>query len=134
MKVEPYLFFGGRCDEALDFYKKALRTEVIALMRFKEGPDQSRLPPGWGEKVMHAAFKVGDTTVMASDGHQEGKLDFQGFGLTIQVTTEPEAERLFAALSEGGQVRQPLTKTFFSPKFGMVADRFGVLWMVIVSA
>ena len=133
MKVEPYLFFYGRCDEAINFYKKALHAEVTAVMRFKEGPDQSGLPSGWGEKVMHAAFKVGDTTVMASDGHTgEAKLNFQGFALTIQVTSEAEAERFFKALSEGGQVRQPLSKTFFSPKFGMVTDRFGILWMVIV--
>lgn len=133
MKVEPYLFFYGRCDEAIEFYKNALRAEVTAVMRFKEAPDQSMVAPGWGEKVMHAAFKVGDTTVMASDGHTgEGKLNFQGFGLTLQVTSEAEAERLFKALSEGGQVRQPLSKTFFSAKFGMVTDRFGVLWMVIV--
>jgi PhnB protein len=133
MKVEPYLFFYGRCDEAIEFYTKALRAEVTSLMRFKEAPDQSMVAPGWGEKVMHTAFKVGDTTVMASDGHTaEGKLNFQGFALTIQVASEAEADRFFKALSEGGHVRQPLSKTFFSAKFGMVTDRFGVLWMVIV--
>jgi PhnB protein len=133
MKVEPYLFFYGRCDEAIEFYTKALRAEVTSLMRFKEAPDQSMVAPGWGEKVMHAAFKVGDTTVMASDGHTaEGKLNFQGFALTIQVASEAEADRFFKALSEGGHVRQPLSKTFFSAKFGMVTDRFGVLWMVII--
>jgi PhnB protein len=102
-------------------------------MRFKEGPDQGGLPAGWGEKVMHAAFKVGDTTIMASDGHgRERNLNFQGFALTLQVKTEAEADRLFHALSDGGQVQMPLAKTFFSAKFGMVTDRFGVLWMVIV--
>src|SRR5215510_8905339 len=117
MKVEPYLFFYGRCDEAIEFYQKALRAEVTSLMRFKEGPDQSMVPSGWGEKVMHAAFKVGDTTIMASDGHRaDAKLNFEGFALTLQVTTEADAERLFKALSENGQVRQPLTKTFFSAK------------------
>ena len=132
MLVQPYLFLDGRCEEALDFYRKTLGANVEMMMRFKESPDQSHIPPNGGDKIMHASFRIGDSTVMASDGHCLGKPTFQGFGLSLIARDEAEAERVFAALSEGGQVQQPLTKTFFSPRFGMVADRFGVTWMVIV--
>jgi PhnB protein len=135
MLVQPYLFFDGRCEEALDFYRRALGAEVTMLMRFKEAPEQpppGAVPPGSENKVMHAAFRIGETTVMASDGHCQQKASFQGFSLSISVNDEATADRLFAALADGGQVRMPLGKTFFSPKFGMVADRFGVGWMVIV--
>ena len=132
--VQPYLFFDGRCEEALEFYRKALDAEVTALIRFKESPDPSMCMPGINQnKVMHANFRVGETQVMASDGRCEGKLNFQGFALSLSVPTEAEAARRFAALADGGQVQMPLTKTFFSPRFGMVADRFGVSWMVIVA-
>jgi PhnB protein len=136
MPVQPYLFFDGRCEEAIDFYKKALGSKVEMLMRFKEAPEQSSDPsacaPGNADKVMHAAFKVGDSTILASDGHCTGHPEFKGFSLTISAKSETEADKLFGALSDGGQVQMPLTKTFFSPRFGMVADKFGVGWMVIV--
>ena len=131
--IEPYLFFDGRCDEALDFYKKALGAEVTMLMRFKESPDQSHVPPGAGDKVMHASFRIGGTQVMASDGNAQGKPSFQGFALSLAVPTEADADKRFSALAEGGQVQLPLSQTFFAPRFGMVADRFGVNWMVIVA-
>ena len=131
--IEPYLFFDGRCDEALDFYKKALDAEVTMLMRFKESPDQAHVPPGGGDKVMHASFKIGNTQVMASDGNNQGKPSFQGFALSLAVPNESEADKRFTSLAEGGQVQLPLTQTFFAPRFGMVADRFGVNWMVIVT-
>jgi PhnB protein len=135
MKVEPYLFFDGRCEEALDFYKKALRAEVTSLMRFKDSPDPTMVHGGQdGNKVLHAVFKVGETAIMASDGRNQGKPVFQGFGLSISVANEAEAEKTFKALSDGGRVEMPLTKTFFSPRFGMVFDRFGVCWMVIAAA
>ena len=131
--LQPYLFFDGRCDEALEFYRKAIGIEVTALMRFKDSPEPSMACPGVSpDKVMHASFRFGDTTVMASDGRCTGKPSFQGFSLSLSVPTEAEADNLFAALASGGQVQAPLTKTFFSKKFGMVADRFGVGWMVIV--
>jgi PhnB protein len=131
--LQPYLFFDGRCDEALEFYRKAIGVEVTALMRFKDSPEPSMACPGVSpDKVMHASFRFGDTTVMASDGRCTGKPSFQGFSLSLSVPTEAEADKLFAALASGGQVQAPLTKTFFSKKFGMVADRFGVGWMVIV--
>ena len=132
MQVQPYLFFDGRCDEALAFYQKVLGAKVEMLMRFKESPDPASCPAGAGEKVMHSAFKIGDATVMASDGYCGGNPSFQGFALSVDARNGAEAERLFAALSEGGQVQMPLARTFFSPSFGMVADRFGVSWMVIV--
>ena len=132
-QVQPYLFFDGRCDEALEFYRRALGAEVTMLMRFKESPDREMVTPGTEDKVMHCSFQVGDAMVMASDGRCEGRPAFQGFALSIAVPTEAEAERRFAALADGGQVQMPLGKTFFSPRFGMVADRFGVGWMVIVT-
>jgi PhnB protein len=131
MQVQPYLFFDGRCEEALDFYKRALGAEVTMLMRFKESPHPEMSPPGAGEKVMHCSFRVGDTAVMASDGQCHGKPSFQGMSLSLAVPSAAEAERLFAALSAGGQTQMPMNKTFFAERFGMVADRFGVSWMVV---
>jgi PhnB protein len=133
MYVQPYLFFEGRCDEALDFYQKTLGAKVDMLMRFKEAPDQSNVSPDSREKVMHCAFKVGDTQVLASDGHCGGKPGFQGFGLVLNAKDDAEAERLFADLGNGGQVQMPMSETFFATRFGMVADKFGVGWMIIRS-
>jgi PhnB protein len=132
MNVQPYLFFDGKCEEALDFYKQTVGAEPKMLMRFKNAPDQSMITPGAEEKVMHAQVQIGDTTVLMSDGRCLGKPNFQGFALTINATSEAEADKLFGALSEGGQVTMPLAKTFFSPRFGMLTDKFGVGWMVIV--
>lgn len=137
MKVKPYLFFDGRCEEALEFYRRVLGAEVTMMMRFKdspEPPDPAMVPPGTEDKVMHANLRVGDTEVMASDGQCHGSPSFQGFSLTLEVADEAEAERLFAALGDGGQVQMPLTKTFFAKQFGMVADHFGVSWMVYAPA
>ena len=131
--IQPYLFFDGRCDEALEFYRRALGAEVTMLARFKDSPEPTMCPPGAGEKVMHASFRIGETTVLASDGRCEGRPSFQGFALSLTVATETEAERLFASVADGGQVQMPLTKTFFSPRFGMAADRFGVSWMILVA-
>ena len=131
--VQPYLFFGGRCDEALEFYCNALGAEVQMLTRFKESPEpQPELPECFEDKVMQASIRIGDTTVMASDGRCDGEAIFEGFSLSIAVENEAEAERVFAALSEGGLVTMPLDKAFWTPKFGMLTDRFGVGWMVSV--
>jgi PhnB protein len=135
MPIEPYLFYNGRCEEAIEFYKKALGAEVVLLMRYKESPEAAppgRLPGGWDNKIMHTTLRIGNATVMASDGCSEGS-NFQGFSLSLSVPNEAEAERAFIALSDGGQVRMPLARTFWSPCFGMVADRFGVGWMVSVA-
>ena len=132
--VQPYLFFDGKCEEALEFYKSAIGAEVEMMMRFKENPEPGQMPPNSGDKVMHAAFRVGDTQILASDGYCGGKPSFQGFGLTLGAKDDAEAEKLFAAVGKGGQVQQPLTKTFFASKFGMVADKFGIMWMVIAEA
>ncbi len=139
MTVQPYLFFDGKCEEALEFYKGAIGAKVEMLMRFSENPDKPDLghmnmPPGSGNKVMHCAFKVGDSQVLASDGHCAGKPSFQGFGLTLGAKSDAEAEKLFAAVGQGGQVMMPLGKTFYASKFGMVTDRFGILWMVITES
>lgn len=137
MQIQPYLFFDGRCEEAVNFYGSALGAEVTMLMRFKDSPEPQQsgmCPPGSGDKVMHASFRIGDTTVMASDGRCLGQPSFQGFALSLTAADETEAERLFASLSDGGQVQMPLAKTFFASCFGMVADRFGVSWMIIVAS
>jgi PhnB protein len=131
MQVQPYLMFDGRCEEALDFYKKAVGAEVRNLMRWKDNPD-----PGCNvadkNKVMHADIRIGEATVLASDGNAEGKPEFKGFALTLSAKTAAEADKLFGALSDGGKVQMPMMKTFFSERFGMLADKFGVGWMVIV--
>jgi len=135
MELQPYLFFDGRCEEALNFYQRALGAEVEMMMRIKDSPEPPQPgvhPPGSENKILHASFRVGDTVLMASDGRCEGKPVFKGFSLSLQVPTETEANRLFKALADGGQVQMPLTRTFFSPGFGMVADRFGVNWMLMI--
>src|SRR5712692_7015019 len=137
MQVQPYLFFDGRCEEAVEFYKKVLGAEVTMLMRFKdcpEPPEPGLVAPGAGDKVMHMSFRIGETTVLASDGRCQGQPSFQGFALSLTVPDAAAAERFFAALAEGGQVQMPLAQTFFSPRFGMVADRFGVAWMIYVAS
>jgi PhnB protein len=133
MQIQPYLNFDGRCEEAINFYKKALGAELTGLMRYSETPDApppGMVAPGSENKVCHAAFRIGESTVMASDGGCRGKSDFQGITLNLSVASEAEADRAFAALAEGGKVTMPLMKTFFSPRFGMLVDRFGVSWMI----
>ncbi len=135
MNLQPYLYFDGRCEEAIDFYRKALGATDVMMMRLKESPEPPQpgmVPPGSENKILHSSFRIGDLTLMASDGRCGGRPVFQGISLSISVPTEAEADRVFAALGEGGLVQMPLTRTFFSPRFGMVADRFGVSWMVLV--
>lgn len=134
MLIQPYLFFEGRCEEALQFYQSALGAEVTALMRYGESPEEpppGAIPPGSENKVMHACFRVGDATVMASDGGCSGSPTFQGVSLSLTAPDVATAERLFQALSDGGQVHMPFGETFFAKGFGMAADKFGVAWMVI---
>jgi len=136
MLAQPYLFFDGKCEEAVEFYRRALGAEVEMLMRFRDSPEPAQpgmVPPGAEDKVMHAALRIGDTMVLGSDGRCLGQPDFRGFALSLTAADDAEADRLFAALAEGGQVQMPLSKTFFSSRFGMVADRFGVSWMVYVA-
>ena len=131
MQVQPYLIFQGRCEEALEFYRRALGAEVEMMMRFKDSPEKmpGAQPPG--DKVMHACMRVGDTQIMASDGECTGSAQFGGFSLTLNAKDETDAKRKFAALAEGGTVHMPLSETFFARSFGMLADRFGVSWMVL---
>jgi PhnB protein len=135
MPVTPYLMFDGRCEEAINFYKKALGAEVAMMMRFKESPEKpppDMVPPGSDNKIMHACMRINGAELMASDGCARGQPKFEGFSLSVNAKDEAEADRMFAALADGGQVRMPLGKTFFAKRFGMVADRFGVGWMVLV--
>jgi len=132
MTIQPYLMFNGRCEEAIEFYRKALGAEVQMMLRFNQAPDQNMTPPGAGEKIMHAALNIGDGQVLMSDGMCSGQQGFEGFSLSFSVKHEDEADRRFNALADGGQVRMPLSKTFFSPRFGAVADKFGVGWLIYV--
>ena len=134
MSVQPYLFFNGCCEEAIAFYQRALGAELMMLLRFKQAPDQSMVQPGNGEKIMHARLRIGGSIILLSDGMCSGVRQFDGFSLSLTVADAEEADRRFNALADGGQVRMPLDKTFFSPRFGMVADKFGVGWMVYVEA
>jgi PhnB protein len=133
MQLQPYLFFDGRCEEAIEFYRSKLGAEVEMLMRFNDSPEPHQHPPGSDNKIMHASVRIGDTTVLASDGRCLGQPNFQGFALSLTAADDAEANRLFTALGEGGQVQMPLGKTFFSSNFGMIADCFGVSWMVYVA-
>jgi PhnB protein len=135
--IEPYLFFDGRCEEATEFYRAAIGAEVLMQLRFKDSPEPAQpgmLPPGSENKIMHSTLRVGESTFHASDGQCQGGASFEGFSLSLTVPDEAEADRVFAALSEGGKVVMPLGKTFWSPKFGMLTDRFGVGWMIAVAS
>lgn len=135
MKIQPYLFFQGRCDEALDFYKAVFDAEVTLLMRYSECPEAPPmpLPPAWEDKVMHAELRIGDTSLMASDGCGSEAPRFEGFSLSVEMPDAEAAKRAFDALAQGGNVQMSLGKTFFAPCFGMLTDRFGMGWMLIVS-
>jgi PhnB protein len=137
MQVQPYLFFEGRCEEALAFYGRTLGAQIDMLMRFRdipEPPPPDAVPMGCDDKVMHASFRIGETVLMASDGGCSGQPGFSGITLSLGVAEVAEAERLFAALGDGGEVQMPLGETFWSPAFGMIQDRFGVSWMINTAA
>lgn len=137
MQLTPYLFFNGRCEEAIEFYKSALGAKVDMLMRFSESPEQSKNPecvPSDPNKIMHASWRVGDAVMMGSDGITGDKPEFKGFALSLTAKSEAEAKTMFEALAKGGKVTQPLVKTFFSPAFGMLQDRFGIGWMIMATA
>ena len=135
MKVQAYITFGGRCEEALEFYKKSLGAEITGLMRWKESQDKDmKWPPGYEENVMNASFRIGESELMADDGMGEKTAEFKGMTLAIEVADDAEAKRVFTALGEGGNVSMPLMKTFWTSSFGMLTDKFGVPWMVNVAA
>jgi PhnB protein len=137
MQIQPYLFFNGRAEEAAEFYRSALGAEVVTMMRYSDSPEpqpEGCIAPGFEQKVMHMALRIGTTELLASDGMGPGPTDFKGVSLALSCDSVSDAERRFNALSDGGQVRMPLGKTFFSPAFGMVGDRFGVSWMVMAVA
>ena len=132
MQIQPYLFFNGRAEEAIEFYKNALGAKVDMLMRWKDSPEKSMCAAGSEDKVMHASLTIGDANVMASDGDGTGQPDFKGFALSLDAKDKTHADQMFNSLADGGKVTMPMSKTFFSPHFGMVADKFGVNWMIIV--
>ena len=135
MIVQPYLHFEGRCDEAIEFYKQAVDAQVDMVMRYKDSPVQAPpdcAPQGdYQEKVMHSAFRIGETVVMATDGFNSGKQEFRGVSLSLTCASDAEAKKRFDALAEGGKVTMPLDKTFFTSSFGMLTDKFGVDWMIL---
>ena len=134
MKVQAYITFGGRCEEALEFYTKSIGAEVTGLMRWKESPEADmKGPPGWEEKVMNASFRIGESQLMADDGMGDKTAEFKGMTLAIEVADDAEARRVFTALGEAGNVTMPLMKTFWTSSFGMLTDKFGVPWMVNVA-
>lgn len=134
MNVQAYLMFNGRTEEAIEFYSKAVGAQVTALMRFSDAPEPpppGMIPDDWGNKIMHASFKIGDAELMASDGCQSDNAGFSGISLALSVASPEEAAATFAALAEGGEINMPLAPSFFSPSFGTLTDRFGVSWMVV---
>jgi PhnB protein len=135
MKVQAYITFGGRCEEALEFYKKSIGAEVNGLMRWKENPDKNmKAPPGWDEKIMNSSFRIGETQLMADDGMGQATPDFKGMTLALSTANDADTRRLFDALAEGGSVQMPLAKTFWTSSFGMLQDKFGVPWMVMTES
>ncbi len=135
--IQPYLFFRGRCEEAIAYYKSRLGAEVLTMLRFKDNPDRpgpDKVPAALDEKIMHASLRIHGAEIMMSDGMRSGELDFQCMSLSLSVSSQAECERLFNAIAADGTVQMPLGKTFFSPCFGAVADKFGVSWLVIVQA
>ncbi len=133
--VQPYLFFNGHCEEALEFYRQAIGAQVLFSMRYKDSPQPAQpgmVPPGFENKIMHVSFRVGETTLMASDGCEAGNTKFEGFSLSLAVHDEASATRAFNALAQGGKIKMPLMKTFWSPMFGMLEDKFGIGWMVSI--
>lgn len=134
MKIEPYLFFNGHCDAAIDFYKRVFGAEQVLLMRYRDSPEAPpmALPPGWEDKVMHASVQIGETMLMASDGCVDGTAEFKGVSLSVTMPDADTAAKVFTALADGGEVTMPLRNTFFAPRFGMVTDRFGIGWMISV--
>jgi len=136
MHIQPYLYFRGRCEEAIEFYKRAVGAQVQMLVRMKEAPDPShegRLPPNWGDKVMHAAVTIGESTLLMSDGGTAGPSEFKGFDLSLNVPDDAAADRAFTALAAGGRIDMPLAQTFWSPRFGTLTDKFGVAWKINVT-
>lgn len=135
MLTQPYLHFDGRCGEAINFYTKAIGAKCDFMIRYRESPEPTQGVDMRGKEdwVMHSNLRIGDSVIMASDDCTGKTTSFQGFQLSLMVDTEAEAKQRFAALAEGGQVRMPLTKTFFSASFGMLSDHFGVPWMVLVT-
>ncbi|HEU5080977.1 MAG TPA: VOC family protein [Opitutaceae bacterium] len=134
LTLNAYLNFDGRCEEALNFYQKELGAKVTMLMRFKDSPEPA--DPSCGpiqpDKVMHCSFTIGESVIMASDCNAQGKVKFEGFSLAVAAPDEATVRKMFNALANGGQVCMPLDKTFFSPLFGVVSDKFGVSWMIMV--
>ncbi|XHS79414.1 VOC family protein [Burkholderiaceae bacterium UC74_6] len=136
MKIDPYLFFDGRCEEAIEFYKSSLGAEVQMIMRNSDSPappPEGMLPPGSENKIMHSSLLIKGALIMMSDGHCSGKTEFKGFSISLDCDTQDEAHKFFDGLAAGGRVNMPLSQTFWAPLFGMVEDKFGVNWMVGVS-
>ena len=137
MNVQTTLNFYGRTEEAVQFYCRTIEAEILFLMRFRDRPGASRMKLGLEEKIFHATFRIGSTVIMASDcgcEHSSTEAKFEGFSFALRVETQEKAERFFAALSEGGRIQMPLQETFFATRYGIVIDRFGISWKVMVES
>lgn len=130
MEINPYLTFKGNCEEAFTFYHAVLGGNLVGPQRFADVNMTEGLPEGWGDKVMHVLLEVDGEKLMGSDAPPEHFVNPPGFSVSVNVDTTDEAERIFAALAEGGEVTMPLAETFWAKRFGMLSDRFGVPWMV----
>lgn len=130
MQINPYLVFNGQCEAAFKFYEKLLGGKITGIMTHANSPMANQVPPEWRDKVMHAHMTVGNSVLMGSDAPPQHFQKPQGFSVSIGVKTVEEGERIFKALSENGAVQMPFQKTFWSPGFGMLTDRFGIPWMV----
>ncbi len=130
MQLNPYLFFDGRCEEAFKFYEKLLGGQIKAMMTYEGSPAAEHVPPEWRKKIMHATLEVGGEAFMGADASPQHYKQPQGLSVSVSIDKVADAERIFHALAENGEVMMPLEKTFWAARFGMVRDRFGVPWMI----
>jgi PhnB protein len=130
MQMNPYLTFDGQCEEAFKLYEKVLGGKIVAMMSHEGTPAAEHVSPEWRSKIMHARLVVGDKVLMGSDAPPDRRHPMEGFSVTLGIDKPEEAERIFNALAQGGEVRMALEKTFWAERFGMLVDRFGTPWMI----
>jgi len=131
MKMNPYLAFGGNCEEAFRYYEKVLKGKIIMMVPHAGTPAEEHVPAEWRDKIMHARLEFGDGQVlMGADAPPQFRTTMSGFSISLQFTDIGEAERIFNALADKGQVKMAFAKTFWAERFGMLIDRFGTPWMV----
>jgi PhnB protein len=130
MQLNPYLNFNGQCEEAFRFYEQCFGGKIEFMMTHEGSPMADQVPKEWGKKIMHARLSVGNQVLLGSDAHGDCYAAPKGFAVSIDVTEPAEADRIFNALAENGTVQMPIQETFWAKRFGMLADRFGIPWMI----